>query len=215
MVETLLGTWNVELLKFKLFSSSVLSSYSTFSILSSHPFSLCCRVYQDFIMTSQTETKTKNATFSPRMSRKPPFTAEVQGIPRVPGESIPRRNIRYPELLSQPELGIETVFDIVQQSSRRFGDARALGSRKLIKKHNETKKVKKIIDGQTQEVDKVWTYFEMSGYEYLSFKEYEATVLNVGAGLRKLGLVKDDRVHLFATTRYVSMLYPTESLSLS
>ncbi|RAL61798.1 hypothetical protein DID88_002861 [Monilinia fructigena] len=40
----------------------------------------------------------------------------------------------------------------------------------------------------------------MSGYEYLSFKEYEATVLSVGAGLRKLGLVKDDRVHLFATT---------------
>lgn len=40
----------------------------------------------------------------------------------------------------------------------------------------------------------------MSGYEYISFKEYEALVLCVGAGLRKLGLVKDDRVHLFATT---------------
>ncbi|QSZ37564.1 hypothetical protein DSL72_008662 [Monilinia vaccinii-corymbosi] len=145
-------------------------------------------------------SKSKTTTFSPRMSRKPPFTAEVQGICQVLGESIPRRNIRYPELLAGPEAGIETVFDIVQQSSRRFGDARALGSRKLIRKHNETKKVKKIIDGYPQEVDKVWTYFEMSGYEYLSFKEYEATVLSVGAGLRKLGLVKDDRVHLFATT---------------
>ncbi|KAA8574813.1 hypothetical protein EYC84_004060 [Monilinia fructicola] len=145
-------------------------------------------------------SKSKTTTFTPRMSRKPPFTAEVQGSSQVPGESIPRRNIRYPELLAGPEPGIETVFDIVQQSSRRFGDARALGSRKLVEKHNETKKVKKIIDGHTQEVDKVWTYFEMSGYEYLSFKDYEATVLSVGAGLRKLGLVKDDRVHLFATT---------------
>ncbi|KAB8304223.1 hypothetical protein EYC80_003641 [Monilinia laxa] len=145
-------------------------------------------------------SKSKTTTFTPRMSRKPPFTAEVQGSFQVPGESIPRRNIRYPELLEGPEAGIETVFDIVQQSSRRFGDARALGSRRLIKKHNETKRVKKIINGHTQEVDKVWTYFEMSGYEYLSFKEYEATVLSVGAGLRELGLVKDDRVHLFATT---------------
>ncbi|TGO25664.1 hypothetical protein BPAE_0075g00190 [Botrytis paeoniae] len=154
----------------------------------------------NLIMSSQPETKTKATVFSPRMSRKPPFTAEVQGIPQVSGETIPRRNVRYPDLLSQPELGIDTVFDIIQQSSRHFGDARALGSRKLIKKHEETKKIKKIINGQTQEVDKTWTYFEMSGYEYLSFKEYEATVLSVGAGLRKLGLVKDDRVHLFATT---------------
>lgn len=157
---------------------------------------------RNLTMSSQTEIKTKATIFSPRMSRKPPFTAEVQGIPKVSGETIPRRNIRYPDLLSQPESGIETVFDIIQQSSRRFGDARALGSRKLIKKHEETKKIMKIINGQAQEVDKVWTYFEMSGYEYLSFKEYEATVLSVGAGLRKLGLVKDDRVHLFATTRY-------------
>jgi long-chain acyl-CoA synthetase len=52
-----------------------------------------------------------------------------------------------------------------------------------------------------QEVDKQWTYFELSGYSYLTFKEYETLVLQMGAGLRKLGLVKDDRIHLFASTR--------------
>lgn len=198
-----MGSWNVILLNIKPFPSSALSSYSKFFLFISKtlPFHVGLYMLQNLTMSSQTEIKTKATIFSPRMSRKPPFTAEVQGIPQVSGETIPRRNIRYPDLLSQPESGIETVFDIIKQSSRRFGDARALGSRKLIKKHEETKKIMKIINGQTQEVNKVWTYFEMSGYEYLSFKEYEVEVLSVGAGLRKLGLVKDDRVHLFATTR--------------
>jgi long-chain acyl-CoA synthetase len=143
----------------------------------------------------------KTTSFQPRMSRKPPFTAEVQGIPAVKGESIPRRNIRHPQLLSLPQPGIETVFDIVQYSSRRYNDARALGSRKLIRKHKEIKKVKKVVDGQPKEVDKEWMYFEMSHYEYVSFKEHEATVLSIGAGFRNLGMTMQDRVHLFAATR--------------
>ncbi|KAM3080026.1 long-chain fatty acid-CoA ligase [Clarireedia jacksonii] len=139
-------------------------------------------------------------TLQPRMSRKPPFTAEVQGIPAVDGESIPRRNVRHPQLLSSPQPGIATVFDIVKHSSRQYGDARALGSRKLIQKHKEIKKVKKVVDGQPKEVDKEWTYFEMSHYEYISFKEYEVTVLSIGAGFRDIGMTKDNRVHLFAAT---------------
>ena len=137
------------------------------------------------------------------MARHPPFSVEVSGYPQVEGETVPRRNVRSPDkLLSSPEDGICTIFDIVKHSSAKFGEARALGSRKLIKKHNEGKKVKKVVDGRVQEVDKNWTYFELSGYQYLSFKEYETLVLQIGAGLRKLGLVKRDRVHMFASTRY-------------
>jgi long-chain acyl-CoA synthetase len=145
----------------------------------------------------------KSAALEPRMVRRPPFTVEVSGCPQVEGETIPRRNARSPDkLLSQLEDGISTVFEIIKHSSAKYGDARALGSRKLIKKHNEIKKVKKVVDGRVQEVDKKWTYFELSGYSYLTFKEYEALVLQIGAGLRNLGLVETDRVHLFASTRY-------------
>ena len=137
------------------------------------------------------------------MTRRPPFTVEVSGYQQVEGETIPRRNARSADKLrSTPEDGIYTIFDIVKHSAAKYGDARALGSRKLIKKHNEIKKVKKVVDGMVQEVDKNWTYFELSGYNYLSFKEYETLVLQMGAGLRKLGLVETDRVHMFASTRY-------------
>ena len=134
------------------------------------------------------------------MHKKPPFTAEVADVQPVKGETIPRRHIKYPQLLTTPEAGIATLYDILKRAETKFGDAKAIGSRKLIKTHHEVKKVKKVVDGKVQEVDKKWTYFELGPYEYLSFHDFEKLVLQIGAGYRKLGLVKNDRVHIFAGT---------------
>lgn len=148
-----------------------------------------------------TDKNFENAVLAPRMSKKPPFSLEVPDYAPVQGETIPRRNPRAVNgLINTPEKGVTTVFDIIRVSSEKFGNAKALGSRKLVKTHQEVKKVKKIIDGQEQEVDKKWTYFELSEYSYLSFTEYEQLILQVGAGLRKLGMVKDDKLHIFAAT---------------
>jgi long-chain acyl-CoA synthetase len=160
----------------------------------------------------------KSTVFEPRMIKRPPFTVEVSGSPQVEGETIPRRNANFPDkLLSQPEEGIMTIFDIVKHAASKFGDQKAIGSRTLIKKHHETKKVKKMIDGRLQDVDKNWTYFELSGYKYLSFKEYETQVLQLGAGLRKLGLAAPDRVHMFASTsaHWLAVAHGTMSQSMA
>ncbi|KAH8590535.1 hypothetical protein B0O99DRAFT_304515 [Bisporella sp. PMI_857] len=143
----------------------------------------------------------KNATVQARIVRPPPFTVEATGYEKVQGETIPRRNPKAKDgLITQPEENIFTVFDLIKYSSEKFGNAKALGSRKLIKTHQETKQVKKIVDGQETTVDKKWTYFELGSYEYISFHDYEKLTLQLGAGYRKLGLVKDDRVHIFAAT---------------
>ncbi|RAL66295.1 hypothetical protein DID88_005965 [Monilinia fructigena] len=94
----------------------------------------------------------------------------------------------------------QPFFDIIKRSSEKYGNAKAIGSRTLIKTHQEVKKVKKMVDGEQQEVDKKWTYFELSEYKYMSFSEYENLILQIGAGYRKLGLKKEDRVHIFAAT---------------
>jgi long-chain acyl-CoA synthetase len=143
----------------------------------------------------------KNATVQPKIVHKPPFSLEVPGYEHVDGETIPRRHpLCVDKLQERPSEDIVTVFDIVKRSAEKFGNAKAVGSRKLLKTHQETKKVKKMVDGQEQEVDKKWTYFELSGYEYMSFHDYEKLILQIGAGYRKLGLNKDDRVHIFAAT---------------
>ncbi|KXT07689.1 hypothetical protein AC578_10241 [Pseudocercospora eumusae] len=137
----------------------------------------------------------------PRMYKKPPFTVEVAGVEKVDGETIPRRNIKNKdELKTTPEPGVNTIYDILKRSSEKYGNAKALGKRKLVKLHTENKKVKKMVDGKEQEVDKKWTYFELSPYEYMSFAEYEQLALNVGCAFRALGMKAHDRVHIFAAT---------------
>jgi len=137
----------------------------------------------------------------PYMYEKGPFSVEAPGYTKVDGETIPRRHPKSKDALrTSPHPDIKTVFDIVKYASKTFGNAKALGSRKIIQTHKEKKKVKKIVDGKTEEVEKEWTYFELSGYTFKSFQEYEKITLQIGSGLRKLGLAKGDRVHFFAAT---------------
>ncbi|KAL8955118.1 MAG: hypothetical protein Q9183_006782 [Haloplaca sp. 2 TL-2023] len=143
-----------------------------------------------------------------------PYCVEATGAAKVDGESIPRRRVDSKDGLKNiPEKGVETVYDILRHSAEKYGDAKALGSRKLIRTHDEVKKVKKMVDGKEQKVDKTWTYFEMGGYSYMSFKEYEQMALQCGAGLRKLGMSKDDRLHIFAATTpyWLAMAHGTAS----
>ena len=139
----------------------------------------------------------------PQMSGKGPFTVEASGYQKVEGESIPRRHpISKDKLVTTPNEDVRTIYDILSWSADKFGNAKALGSRRLVKTHNETKMVKKMVDGQSKEVEKQWSYAELGPYEYMSFIEYRRLVLQLGSGLRKIGMQKGDRVELFAATRY-------------
>ncbi|KAI9799506.1 MAG: long-chain fatty acid-CoA ligase [Piccolia ochrophora] len=146
-------------------------------------------------------SKNTTKTFYPRFTRKPPFSVDSPGYPQVEGETVPRRHPKAVNgLKTSPEQGVTTIYDILKRGSEKFGNAKAMGYRKLIKTHNETKKVKKMVDGVEQEVDKNWTFFELGPYNWMSYIEYERLALQLGAGLRKLGLNQSDRLHIFAAT---------------
>ncbi|CEL01282.1 Putative AMP-binding enzyme [Aspergillus calidoustus] len=160
----------------------------------------------------------KDTVVYPRMTKKPPFTVEVPGVEPVPGETIPRRHPAARDgLITRPADDLTTIYDAFRRSARVYGNAKAVGSRRLIKTHVETKKVKKIVDGVEQEVDKQWTYFEKSAYSYKSFVEYEKQALELGSGLRKLGLTKVDKLHLYGSTseNWLAMSHAAASQSLT
>jgi long-chain acyl-CoA synthetase len=137
----------------------------------------------------------------PKPYKRGPYTQEVPNAQKVDGETVPRRNVRtLNELRVAPDAETKTVFDIVKRASKKFGNAKAVGKRKLIRLHEEEKMVKKVVDGKEQQVPKKWTYYEVSSYDYMSFVEYEQLALKAGAGLRALGMRSPDRVHLFAAT---------------
>lgn len=143
------------------------------------------------------------------MVKRPPFTVEASGYEKKEGETIPRRNpLAKDKLILRPAEDVATTYDIFKRGAAKFGNAKAVGTRRLLKTHVENKKVKKVVDGVEKEVDKKWTYFELSGYEYKSFIEYEQLALQLGCGLRKLGLSKETKIHLYGATRYVEVEDP-------
>ncbi|KAI8631330.1 acetyl-CoA synthetase-like protein [Xylariaceae sp. FL1651] len=135
------------------------------------------------------------------MVQKPPFMVQDTSAPEIDGETKPYRHIKAKDgFITRPSPEIATIYDLFTTTARKHGDKAAIGSRTLVKTHIETKKVPKVVDGVKTEVDKQWTYFELSPYEYLTYKEYETRALRVGAGLRKLGLGPGDKLHIFAST---------------
>lgn len=151
--------------------------------------------------TEWRESKLRNQVLQPKATAKTPYSIESPGAEAVEGETKPRRHpLTANGLITKPADDITTIYELLQVSVAKYGNAKSMGSRRLVRTHQETKKVKKIVDGQEQEVDKAWTFFELGPYEYLTYNEFEKLVLNVGSGLRKLGMVKDDRVHIFAAT---------------
>jgi long-chain acyl-CoA synthetase len=140
----------------------------------------------------------------PKNYKKTAITSvEAPGFSAVPGETIPRRNVKCKNgLVTTPNPSIKTVHDVILYSAKKYGNAKAVGTRSLIKMHTEKKKVKKVVDGKESFVDKEWQYAELSPYDYMSFVEFEQTAMQIGAGLRKLGLEPGDKLHLFASTQY-------------
>ncbi|KAJ5281695.1 Long-chain-fatty-acid--CoA ligase 1 [Penicillium angulare] len=160
----------------------------------------------------------REAHIQPRMVKKGPFSVEAPGYEPVQGETIPRRHPAAKDgLILRPAEDVSTTYENFRRSARVFGNAKAVASRKLIKTHVENKKVKKMVDGVEQEVEKQWTYFELSGYTYKSFLEYEQLCLQLGAGLRKLGLEKDNRIHLYGATsaHWLAMSHGAASQSIT
>ncbi|GAB1315713.1 long-chain fatty acid-CoA ligase [Madurella fahalii] len=153
-----------------------------------------------------------------RKVQKPPFTVEAAGYQAVAGETIPRRHPKAKDaLVERPATDVNTTFDLLKRSAERYANEPAVGSRKLIHTHKETKKVPKVVDGETRQVDKEWTYYELSDYSYMTYQEYFTMVLQVGAGLRKLGLSPRDRLHIFATTspQWLGMAHACSSQSMT
>lgn len=136
------------------------------------------------------------------MEKKGPFSVEVPGVEKVKGETLPRRNTKCKDgLIVQPDPSVKTVYDIIQYAASKFGDAKCMGTRTVLNIYKEKKMVKKIVDGKETEVEKEWSYFELSPYKYMSFIEFQKHVSSLGAGLKKIGLGKGDKIHLYGATR--------------
>lgn len=152
------------------------------------------------------------------MVSEPPFTVEVPDSPDVEGETKPRRHpIARHGLVTNPHPEVDTVLSLVQRSTEIFNGERCVGSRGLVKMHEEVKQVPKIVDGKKEMVDKKWQYAQLSDYSFMSYGEYYAYLRNIGSGLRALGVNAGDKVHMFASTsaNWLAMAHACSSQSIT
>ncbi|KAH6647458.1 hypothetical protein BKA67DRAFT_577530 [Truncatella angustata] len=150
--------------------------------------------------------------------QQPPFSVQSPGELAKDGETPPYRNVKAKDgLIDRPAPNVGTIFELLKNSADKYPTKNAMGSRKLIKVHKEIKKVDKVVDGVTKKVNKEWQYFELSSYSFLTYSEYEKLVLQIGAGLRKLGLDPGDKLHIFASTsrNWLSISHACSSQSLT
>ncbi|KAI5818803.1 hypothetical protein BZA77DRAFT_9960 [Pyronema omphalodes] len=143
----------------------------------------------------------KRPVLYPVATKKGPYSLQVPGVEPKEGEGIPRRHPgSIDRLVSTPDPDVRTVYDIVVRGAKKFGTSECMGRRPMIKTHVEKKMIKKVVDGVETEVPKEWVYYEKGGYTFKNFIEYKESVDTCGAGLRALGLNKNDRVHIYAGT---------------
>jgi long-chain acyl-CoA synthetase len=150
--------------------------------------------------------------------QQPPFSIQSPGELAKDGETAPFRNVKAKDgLLECPEPNISTIYELLKTSEHRHASRNAVAWRKLIKTHTEVKKVDKVVDGVTKKIDKEWTFFELSSFSYMTYAEYAKMVYQVGAGLRKLGLERGNKLHIFASTsrNWLCMAHACSSQSLT
>ncbi|KAG5518539.1 hypothetical protein PMAC_002935 [Pneumocystis sp. 'macacae'] len=136
------------------------------------------------------------------------------GTETIKGESLIRRSVlSMDSLVTKPSDKINTIYDLLKKSSEDYGEKRALGTRKVIKLHTEEKVFIRIVNGKEEKAVKDWTYYELSDYEYITFKELYRKVHVIGSGLRALGFCKNDRIAMYAATS--GSLWPCVTQSLT
>ncbi|BGP66339.1 long-chain fatty acid-CoA ligase [Rhodotorula toruloides] len=123
------------------------------------------------------------------------------GPPAEPGRSRPRRFAATADkLVESPAPDVEVVADLLGYSVRTRPDRQAVGWRETIRLHNEEKQVKKMVNGEETTETKKWTYYEMSDYKYLTYKQLGEMVADVASALVETGHSRSTIFNIYAST---------------
>jgi long-chain acyl-CoA synthetase len=128
------------------------------------------------------------------------FSVEV-GPPQPNGGRIRRSVLAADGVVRVPDTNVHTLYDVLQNSVKKYGDKKAFGSRRLEKMVEEEKEVTKYVNGVETKEKKVWKYFQLSGYEYITYKEASDMAHAIGNGFAALGLQPKAKVEIFSGTK--------------
>ncbi|KAH6601899.1 hypothetical protein BASA61_001699 [Batrachochytrium salamandrivorans] len=128
-------------------------------------------------------------------------TVEVGDTDGTKSGKARRSHLSPDQFLTRPHPEISTLYDLLRVNAARFNPTRPLfGTREVVRVVEEEKVVVKNVGGVETKETKVWKFFELSEFSWITYKEGAQITLEVGAGLRKLGLGVQSKVTIFAST---------------
>ncbi|KAI9142081.1 acyl-CoA synthetase [Paraphysoderma sedebokerense] len=95
---------------------------------------------------------------------------------------------------------IKTLYDVMQYAVNTRPNMDMLGTRKLIKIHNEQKEVVKNVAGKEIREIKNWKFYELGPYKWMTAKQAGLVTKKIGCGLAKLGMTPGSKACIFAST---------------
>jgi len=121
---------------------------------------------------------------------------------RNEGEGPIHRSIVSPKqiIFSPNPKEITTLYNLLQHSIEKFAGRRCFGTRTIIKIHEEEKIITKIIGGEEKVEKKIWKFFELSGYNWMTYHDVGVKIVQIGNGLVHLGCLPKSKILLFAST---------------
>ncbi|KAI9352695.1 hypothetical protein BDR26DRAFT_1002853 [Obelidium mucronatum] len=104
-------------------------------------------------------------------------------------------------LIATPDPRVQTVYDLIALNLARNPNLEFFGQRRVIDIIEEEKEVIKKVPGggEVKEVKK-WKYFQLSGFEWLTWVQAEKAIQILASGYRALGLSKGSKVTIYAET---------------
>ncbi|KAF8331842.1 long-chain-fatty-acid-CoA-ligase [Cantharellus anzutake] len=130
-----------------------------------------------------------------------PIGSREIGPEAQPGQArIRRSNVSPDVLVTEPQEGIHTVYDILQHAARTYPNKDALGWRDIENVIEEEKEVIKMVAGKTVTEKKTWKYFQLSPYRYITFAGFRDKVATVASGLASLGIAPGAVFNVYAGT---------------
>ena len=128
------------------------------------------------------------------------FSIEV-GPDTQPNGGRTRRSILSADhLVRVPATNVHTLYDVLEHSAKNYPSRKAFGARSIEQIVEEEKEVTKVINGVETKEKKVWKYFQLSPYEFVTYKEASDRAHAIGAGFAALGLREKAKVEIFAPT---------------
>ncbi|KAK3806299.1 MAG: hypothetical protein J3Q66DRAFT_392932 [Benniella sp.] len=128
------------------------------------------------------------------------LTIEV-GPTDIQGQTRVRRSALSPnDLVSKPSDDVKTLYDVIQHSAKVRPNLNAVGYRKTVKVIEEEKEITRIVNGETTKEKKTWKYFQLSGYQWLTYKDTKLVIDSIGSGLRHFGVQPKDKITVFGST---------------